>query len=73
MDNSNNVFTHPAAVSRPHDDGFGVVPSFPVVASTVDTFARRIPWWAWLGFGLLFGSGVGLRVTKRWLGFGTVT
>lgn len=40
-------------------------PSFPVVAYHVDNFARRVPWWIWVGLGLLVGSGFAGGVVKR--------
>lgn len=39
-----NGFPHPVVSS--------FIPQFPQLASQVDSFARRFPWYLWLGIGL---------------------
>jgi len=42
-----------------------VGPSFPAVAEGIDRVARRVPWWMWLGGGLVIAWVVVPYVTKR--------
>lgn len=50
-------FNHPAVA-----EDNTVLPAFPTVATALDKYAKRVPWWGWLLVGLGIGTGLFGRV-----------
>lgn len=51
------VLEHPAMRSQQ-----SWVPSLSVVVEWLDTFAKKLPWWVWLGVGAFIAAGGGAWV-----------
>jgi hypothetical protein len=55
METQTQVIQGPWQGTQPHALPTMMLPSFPIVAAKLDSYAVRVPWWAWAIAGLYVG------------------